>query len=106
MTFDRRTYAGTYRGEHDTWAPDGFEEWPMGDFWWYVNEAGVRHLCTALIGPDGSEVIPWPVQEVPPEAKRGVWGWDGNLDKPTLWPSLHWIDKWHGFMRAGRLESC
>ena len=105
MTFNRMSYSGTYRGEHQTWMPDGFEEWPMGDFWWYVNGSGERHLCTALMGPDGSEVIPWPVVEGSTPAES-IWGWDGNLDSPTLEPSLHWIDKWHGFMRSGRLVSC
>lgn len=35
-----------------------------------------------------------------------VWGWDGNLDKPTFEPSIHHPGVWHGYMRAGRLESC
>jgi hypothetical protein len=45
------------------------------------------------------------------EVKRGqpggdrVWGWDGNEDKPTLTPSILAPDQWHGYLRAGRLES-
>lgn len=35
-----------------------------------------------------------------------VWGWDGNEDKPTLTPSIHWLDHWHGHLTAGRLVSC
>lgn len=35
----------------------------------------------------------------------GGWGWDGNEDKPTLSPSLHWENHWHGMLKAGRLES-
>ena len=35
-----------------------------------------------------------------------VWGWDSNEDKPTLTPSIHAIDHWHGSLRAGRLASC
>lgn len=35
-----------------------------------------------------------------------VWGWDGNEDKPTLTPSIHAVNQWHGHLRAGRLESC
>lgn len=44
------------------------------------------------------------------------WTWDGNREKPTFNPSIlstiEWgpdrehIELWHGFMRAGRLESC
>jgi len=35
-----------------------------------------------------------------------VWGWDGNVDKPTLTPSIHSPGQWHGFLRDGRLVSC
>ncbi len=35
-----------------------------------------------------------------------VWQWNGNREAPTLDPSLHWIDTWHGFMHAGQLVSC
>lgn len=35
-----------------------------------------------------------------------VWGWDGNEERPTLLPSIHTHDKWHGFLTAGRLISC
>jgi hypothetical protein len=35
-----------------------------------------------------------------------VWGWDGNEDKPTLTPSIHALNQWHGYLRNGRLESC
>lgn len=52
-----------------------------------------------------------------------AWGWDQNIDKPTLTPSIKtstkkpenpedppekWkeIELWHGHLRAGRLESC
>ena len=46
------------------------------------------------------------------EIKRGspgglrVWGWDGNVDMPTLTPSISLAGVWHGFLRAGVLESC
>jgi Family of unknown function (DUF6527) len=51
----------------------------------------------------------------PIDGSRG-WVWDGNREKPTLNPSIltsmtipvtgEYIELWHGFMRAGRLESC
>jgi len=34
------------------------------------------------------------------------WSFDGNRERPTLTPSIHCVDHWHGFLRAGRLESC
>ena len=105
MSINRTSYSGTYRGEHDTWAPDGFEEWPKGDYWWYVDD-GNRRLCTSLMGPDGSDVLVWQVRRGPEPPENRIWGWDGNVEQPTLEPSLHWIDKWHGWMRAGKLVSC
>jgi hypothetical protein len=35
-----------------------------------------------------------------------VWGWDGDHAHPTLMPSIHCIDHWHGFLTMGRLKSC
>jgi hypothetical protein len=35
-----------------------------------------------------------------------VWIWDGNEDKPTLTPSIHAPEQWHGHLVAGRLVSC
>ena len=34
------------------------------------------------------------------------WTWDGNEDAPTLTPSVHHVGAWHGWIRAGRMESC
>jgi len=33
------------------------------------------------------------------------WYWNGDRDKPTLSPSLHWPGHWHGWLRNGRFES-
>ena len=35
-------------------------------------------------------------------APNGVW----ELDKPTLNPSINCVGSWHGWIRAGRAESC
>jgi hypothetical protein len=35
-----------------------------------------------------------------------VWGWDGNFDKPTIMPSIHELEVWHGFLQNGHLKSC
>lgn len=29
------------------------------------------------------------------------WRWDGNIDRPTLSPSINCRDCWHGFIEAG-----
>lgn len=33
------------------------------------------------------------------------WQWDGNLEKPTLSPSVWQPGHWHGWLRAGVWES-
>lgn len=44
-------------------------------------------------------------------AKYPVWDWDGNKEAPTLSPSIlvhgasGQADKWHGYLRAGKLEN-
>ncbi len=37
------------------------------------------------------------------------WLWNGDLDTPTLEPSIRsdaGSEKWHGYLRAGRLVDC
>lgn len=58
-------------------------------------------LCTLPIGTGTKPVEP----------DRHTWLWDGNREKPTLSPSV-WHDprsgsvhEWHGWIRAGRMES-
>ncbi len=35
-----------------------------------------------------------------------AWAFDGNREAPTLSPSVHVVGHWHGWIRAGRFESC
>ena len=64
---------------------------------------GIRGSIT-LILPD-SATITLPI-EMGPNRPGQAWGWDGNIDRPTLAPSIHTFVHWHGYLRAGRLESC
>jgi len=34
------------------------------------------------------------------------WQWDGNEDAPTITPSIHVLEHWHGWMKNGELVSC
>jgi len=34
-----------------------------------------------------------------------AWNWDGNREAPTLTPSINVIGVWHGYLRAGKLET-
>jgi hypothetical protein len=35
-----------------------------------------------------------------------TWEWDGNLDAPTLTPSINCKACWHGYLKAGVFEEC
>ena len=52
---------------------------------------------------------PVPGEVMPPEERRAYWKWDGNEDRPTLWPSIGCgapENNWHAYLTAGRLEAC
>jgi len=34
------------------------------------------------------------------------WTLSGTSEKPTLSPSLHWVNMWHGYLQDGYLKSC
>ena len=101
------------RDERDVWPDDV----PIGTF--EIRVAGVQgypgasggilfvcphgHRCGVLVGPQF-------VARPAPDALC-IWGWDGNLDRPTLTPSINCIAEkdgqptggcgWHGWIRDG-----
>lgn len=34
------------------------------------------------------------------------WHWNGNIEKPTLSPSIHHVGHWHGHLVNGVFKSC
>jgi len=50
------------------------------------------------------------------ESRRPRWHWDGNLETPTLTPSINILQRdasgkqigehWHGYLTAGEFKSC
>ena len=62
--------------------------------------------CSVLLGPS-------PIDRQHPDGLC-VWGWNGNLDKPTLTPSINCIAEkdgkptsgcgWHGFITNGVIK--
>lgn len=76
----------------------------------YEDEPEMHALVCRLPGAGGYAVMPIGGSDHP------CWSWDGNREKPTLTPSILLqtsdpdtgavFELWHGYMRAGRLESC
>lgn len=74
-----------------------------------VNDHGVEYQCLAFICPgcgdghSGLHMLP-----VNTNATSPSWTWDGNLEAPTIEPSIltKWGDKFvcHSFLRAGVFE--
>lgn len=38
--------------------------------------------------------------------KSPSWDWDGNMEAPTLLPSVHHVGHWHGWLKNGIWVSC
>lgn len=62
-----------------------------------------KHIYIWIPGRQAPDCLQ--IQQGPPGGER-VWGWDGNKEKPTLTPSIHDVGYWHGFLTAGKLQSC
>lgn len=81
------------------------EPYRLGTFLWVFLDGEVIGLCMALPRTAGrpEPTGTWRVYKRGEPKPPGVaWEWDGNLDKPTLTPSLHLVGYWHGFLTAGR----
>lgn len=90
---------------------------PPGSFCWRDLEAPCGEKYSTLWHklPNGN-VGCIPIEPVPMSAKP-IWAhgdpprchtWNltnGDMDKPTLSPSVHARGSWHGWFRAGRMES-
>lgn len=105
------------------WHDHIFAEGKAGDWCWSdLVVDGEPHRCLLIVVPSnrgqgalgrrGLELI-----NIFPSHAEGNWaqpgninGWDGNVEAPTLEPSIHVRGKkdnpgWHGYFRRGRLET-
>lgn len=77
-----------------------------GDFW-FDADGDPRYIHIRLPGDCYIAIRVSETGKPNPNDGRGpVWKWDGNLDRPTLEPSIHAVGHWHGHLRAGRFVSC
>jgi hypothetical protein len=92
-----------------------FFDWPMGHFYWAVSTDGTqRYLWMKLPAQDDDPLgaaCSIPIRPAP--ADMPSWAWDGNLEKPTLTPSVFHDPKnpqsnyhWHGFITNGEMRGC
>lgn len=64
--------------------------------------------CVEMKKTDGVHILPVYLPGEPATAPRPSWEWDGNLDAPTLSPSIATMlppnDQCHSFLTAGVFE--
>ena len=79
-----------------------------GDFCWHPDEENPTRIVLSL--PGGIGIVRLKVQRGPdpgevPDGPK--WGWDGDIEKPTLTPSINSTSgpvNWHGFLKDGVAE--
>jgi hypothetical protein len=78
-----------------------------GDFYFFTESDGQRFFACVLPGGDHCIIPIRPVLPARASFNGGhSWEWDGNETAPTLTPSINSVGTWHGWVRAGRFESC
>ena len=86
-----------------------YQKGKAGDFCISKNE-DMLHLIYSFKQPvsneDAQDIVSLPIRRVGIlDSRPTVWEWNGDLDKPTLSPSILVHDRWHGFLRNGKLET-
>lgn len=75
-----------------------------GDFFYQFNRHGeafrIVYNCPCGCGDKGGLPIDKSVKR--PQA----WKWDGNIERPTLTPSINHINHWHGYLTNGEFVEC
>ena len=85
---------------------DHFPNQP-GEFQFRREEEGNPENVRIVFGcprrPGSSCSVPVKGEALPNGA--GPWGWDGNLEAPTITPSINCVGGcgWHGFITAGKV---
>lgn len=74
-----------------------------GSFYIWSDADGQRYLACRLPDRCFIEIPIRPV--VNGQSSHPSWDWDGNVEHPTLMPSVHTHGHWHGWFRKGRMES-
>ena len=82
----------------------------IGDFSYLHGDKG-EEMILMILPCDDPKQPPRGVNISTKPQHPHCWKWDGNVQKPTLTPSLLAIGQnneqlWHGYLRAGRFVSC
>jgi Family of unknown function (DUF6527) len=92
---------------------ESFFDYAPGHFYWAVSDVdGERRIWMMLPRQDNDEGSPCCIPVQPAINANGAsWGWDGNLEKPTLTPSVFHDPHnpasphhWHGWVTQGEMR--
>ncbi len=79
-----------------------------GDWYFFRKDTYI----TIRWGDNRFDVVTIPISTNGERVDRQItWTWDGNKESPTISPSIRILgakdapDVWHGFLRAGKLET-
>lgn len=74
-----------------------------GDFEITEADDGQRHLW--MVCPGCSTLTVLALRPLQAGKTGHSWEWNGDADAPTLSPSVHHLNCWHGWLRAGAFVS-
>jgi hypothetical protein len=77
-----------------------------GAFWWSGDPPKrLTFFCPCGCGSAGGVAVG--VDLLDRDGNHPVWQWDGDLDRPTIMPSIQFLSgcKWHGFLTDGVFKS-
>ncbi len=73
---------------------------------WYANAYGNEHAGLVYVCPCGCGNVS-AISVKLGEKVDGAWRWDGNVEKPTLLPSIRKTScAWHGYLTEGVFVPC
>lgn len=90
--------------------------WQIREMDWWRDPQGREQRGPILVFgcPNGRGFCSMPIAPSPANCNKAVWSWDGNVDAPTLSPSIHCVGLdengnikpgvgcgWHGFLSQG-----
>lgn len=93
-------------GTNDDAPWDAYKALPRGAYEFRVDKTGQRWMWFKCPGNCG-EVTTIAIRPVLQPERLDVpsWEWDGNEDAPTLNPSIHHLQCWHGWLTAGEFHT-
>lgn len=100
---------------HETKPEGGFFGLPPGHFYWQVSaDLTEIYLWMQLPRQDDDDFgSPCSIPIRPAPEDMPSWGWDGNIELPTLTPSVFHDPRnptsphhWHGWIQRGRMVGC